>query len=493
MRRTAALKEREQLRMTGIYISEPLVLGGPDFMVSYLERLNAVTPEDVGRQIRTWLVDRPCLALLVEPLAEAAEGETGAPVAPGELPIERSELPGGVVLVSQTNPGGELMAVHLTVRGRAQLDQRYGQPGALNLVHRLLEYGISGCNETCLARRLRELGATIKVVDNPRFPMDNYYTNGRFSFVRVECPAASGPEILTLLAEMAQFSTFTKDNLEHEREIQVGLLERREQSASVQAKRLMAEGLYGDHPLALPAEGTVASVEAVSYDELRSLYRNAFLPENLIITVVSPYTHDELKDLLPKLPGAGRPSEGLPPLPETAAPARLTASVGSPMSAIRMGSIRAIDPADAAALELLVAVLSDRLQMDLRETRGLSYRVGAGISVYGDQAVFTASINPPTPRQAEGETALAESLRDFDAATVTQEELDTIRSARKGRLLMRRLDSISRAYYLAMAELDGDVFAYLSAITAYDDVTLDDLQRAAGFFSELPLVTVVVD
>ena len=163
------------------------------------------------------------------------------------------------------------------------------------------------------------------------------------------------------------------------------------------------------------------------------------------------------------------------------------------MSSIRVGAIRQIDPGDAAALEILVAILSDRMAMDLRETRGLSYRVGAGIAVHGDQAVFTAAINPPAARKDEGEAALSGFLRAFDASTIDQDELDTVRAARQGRLLMRRLDSISRAYYLAMAELDGNVFDYLTTITAYDTVELADLQRVAAFFSELPLVTAVVD
>jgi zinc protease len=491
MIRTQTLKQREQLRMTGIYMAEQLVLGGPDFAVSYLDRLDGVTPDEVERVLRTWFVDRPVLALLAEPRQEAEGAEAAAP---GELTIERSELPGGAVLVSQTSPASELMAIHLTVRGRAQLDERYGKPGALNLVHHLLETGISGCDEACLAARLRRLGALVKTVDDPRFPMDDYYTNGRFSFVRVECPAESAREVLDLLAEMAQFSTFTRDDLERERADQLELLRRRQDSAGEQARRLLARELYGDHPLAQPAEGTVESVQAVTYDELRSLYRRAFLPENLILSVVSPFSHEELKAMLPDLNGAsGRPAEGMPPLPVTTTPRRVTEEVGSPMSSIRVGTVREIDPDDTAALELLVAILSDRMAMDLRETRGLSYRVGAAIDVHGSQAVFTAVLNPPTPRLEEGEAALAGFLRGFDAATITQEELDTIRAARQGRLLMRRLDSISRAYYLAMAELDGDVFSYRSTIAAYDDVTLDDLQRVAAFFSELPLVTAVVN
>ncbi|MEZ4386375.1 MAG: pitrilysin family protein [Candidatus Krumholzibacteriia bacterium] len=488
--RTATLKQREQLRMTGIYIAEPLVLGGPDALLGHLDRIRAVTPESAAAALRTWLVDQPCLALLVEP--EAAD--TGiAPLDAARL--DRSVLPGGAVLVTQTDPYSELLAVHLTVRDRAGLDQRAGEPGALNLVHRLLTTGVAGCDAACLARRLGAIGAEIKLVDDPRFPMDDYYTTGRYSFLRLECPAEDAPEALALLVELVQYSTFTAEDLERERRDQERLLARRETSATARSQQLLREGLYGDHPLAQEPEGTTASVAAVGFDDLRSLYRRAFQPENLIIAVVSPLAHDEVARLLSGLPTAGGQPEALPPLPLTTAPLRLTASLGGSLGAVRVGAVRRVAAADEPALELLVDVLSDRLQMDLRETRGLGYSVGAAFELAAaDRGVFTAWVSPPRARLAEAEEALNGDLRAFDAASITQDELDKARSARQGRLLMRRLDSISRAYYLAMSELDtGGLDAYRHGLDAYDGVTLADLRRVASFFSELPLVTVVVD
>jgi len=211
--------------------------------------------------------------------------------------------------------------------------------------------------------------------------------------------------------------------------------------------------------------------------------------------VVSPLTHQAVADLLGDLPTSGGDRSAMDPAPLTTGPQRLTAALGGPMGAVRVGSIRQVRTADEPALELLVAVLSDRLQMDLRETRGLGYSVGAGLSVHGtDRAVFSAWVSPPRPRLAEAEQALADALRTFDAQSITQDELDKARSARQGRLLMRRLDSISRAFYLAMSELDSGGFQrYSDQIAAYDGVSLADLQRVSSFFSELSLVTVVVE
>jgi len=181
-------------------------------------------------------------------------------------------------------------------------------------------------------------------------------------------------------------------------------------------------------------------------------------------------------------------------VPVTEQELRLTETIGGQMASVRLGSLLHIDPDDAPALEMLVAVLSDRLGMDLRETRGLSYSVGAAISIHGRDAEFVAWLNPPTPRLVEGEAALTEAVRTFASGSVTQEELDVARSARRGRLMMRRLSSISQAYYLAMAELEGDVQSYLGGLDVYRDVTLADLVRVGSkYLTGLPLVTVVVD
>ncbi len=557
MEETEILLQREQLRHTGIYAAEPIVLGGVDFFVGYLAHLRAVEAAEVAAALQTYLIDTPCLAVLIEPAvglesagtvtpeiqlppgmkvppamleamrkagmstapasggkSAATDGEAaatgdrpeitvgaGAPDAglAGDmagydiLPIERTALSNGAVLVSQQNPASPLLAVHVTVRYRAVLDD--GHPGALNLVHRLLTAGIGGCDETCLARKLRQLGAVVKLVDNPDIPMDDYYTNGLFSFVRVEVAAANGPATIQLLTDLTQHASFSSEDFERERQEQIALLERRQGSARDRANQLLNETLYGAHPLARPVEGEVASLQELTYDDLRAIYRRAFAPQNLIFAVVSPYTHAELTALLEQsLPARGEPAEELPPLPPTEAAVRVTASLGGEMTAIRLGAIFELTPADAKAMEILVGILSDRMAMDLRETRGLSYSVGAAVASHTTEGVFTTWINPPHERAAEGEQALAQFVAAFDPTTITSGELDKIRNATVGRWMMRLLSSMSQAYYLAMAELSGDVTLYGQMLTGYDKLTLDDLQRVwQEYLVGLPLVTVVVD
>jgi predicted Zn-dependent peptidase len=434
---------------------------------------------------------------------QAGEGETAAPTrmekpqtsAPAPLKVDRSELANGAVLVSQTNPESPLMAIHLAVRGRAIIDRDHAEAGALDLVHRMLDEGYAGCDRSCLARQLRRLGAVVKAVDDGRIPMDNYYTNGRFSFIRIETSAENGADVLELLTKEIQHASFDDAAFNRVRDERVRELEKKTASARSTANRLLSEALYGDHPLVLPPEGNVASLQALDFNQARIVYRRAFSPENLIFSIVGPYSHDELKTSIETLlPGHGKPANGMPAIPLTGEPAQITETVGGELTAIRLGSIFALEGDDAAAVKLVTAILHDRMAMDLRETRGLSYSVGATVDVLAGVGEFTAWLKPPTERKDEGLAALKDFLTGFDPATITQEEMDKIRSARSGRMMMRRLSSMGQAYYLAMAELDHDLGSYLSALTSYDGLTLADLQDAwARYLQPLVMVEVVVD
>ena len=150
MSETATLLEREQLRMTGIYISEPVALGGADFFISYLERLREVTPEDVSRALTNRLVNAPCHAVLIEKeLGTEGEGQDlaaamglpeGMDIPPAMLQAMQAQGmgPGGQAEKPAENAGDELASVAPVVlkggaqraeqRRRARQPDQRGQP-----------------------------------------------------------------------------------------------------------------------------------------------------------------------------------------------------------------------------------------------------------------------------------------------------------------------------------------------------------------------------
>lgn len=490
MRETEILIDREQLRQLAIVSAEQIAQGGADFFLGFLDELAAVSAEDVTRVISAYLVDSPHLNLHVLPLDA---GDAGDEEADTGVEMTRSVLGNGLRLVTLRNPASRLYAAHLAILNRAAIDG--DTPGALNLVHHLLLHGSGGCDKACLDERLQNLGVVLKLVDDPRIPMDDYYTSGEFSFIRLETTAGNGAEALSILLDLIQHASFNSKAAAEEKQAQSMLLARNADSARTRAGALMAGAIYGDHPLARSPEGDAGTLEGIDYDVLRQIYRRAFVPSNLILTVVSPDDHAAIaRQVETQLSARGDMRLDIQAPPRTLEPARFTDTLGGRMGAIRMGSNFRIDAGDRTALDLLVAVLSNRQMMDLRETRGLSYSVGAAVSVNGEDASFSSWLNPPLSRLAEGEAALLESINGFSAASITQEELDKARSARQGRLMMRRLSSIAQAYYMFLCERENDPSGYLETYARMDAVTLADLSRVYdSYLAGLPYVTVVVD
>jgi len=84
------------------------------------------------------------------------------------------------------------------------------------------------------------------------------------------------------------------------------------------------------------------------------------------------------------------PTAPTPPPPVTEKMARHDESLGKPQSYLRMGAIIEVPESARAALAVAGLVLSDRLQMDLRETRGLAYSIGASLGTLGeDRGLFS--------------------------------------------------------------------------------------------------------
>ena len=193
-------------------------------------------------------------------------------------------------------------------------------------------------------RRLRDLGAVVKLVDDARIPMDDYYTDGRFSFIRIETTAESGMQVLDLLTEMIQHGAFDGVDLDRVRQERMVELEQEKTSARRAANDLLEEALFGDHPLVLAPEGTCQSLAGLDFNQLRQAYRRAFSPENLVFSIVGPLGHRELADRIEqRLAGRGKPTPGLPPLPVTGQARTLTATLGGDLAAIRLGSLFPVD------------------------------------------------------------------------------------------------------------------------------------------------------
>ena len=193
--------------------------------------------------------------------------------------------------------------------------------------------------------------------------------------------------------------------------------------------------------------------------------------------------------------GAASPHVNADELPTTLTTESLreTASLEGPQAYIRMGRTVGIDGADQWPLEVAVMIASDRMQQDLRETRGWAYSLGISANVTESDATITASMGTRPPMADQAEAAMREWM-DAGRMDVTDDEIAAAVNSNLGRMRMRRVTSIGRAFNLGY-----DWFSQES-LTADNDrsvglrsVTVEDVARVSEkYFVDGPTVTVVV-
>jgi zinc protease len=422
------------------------------------------------------------------------------------LPARSAEvvvLDNGLTLSVHTEPGAAVFGAHLIARNRSDLEPSE-RPGLADLVHHLLLRGSLARDAGGIDDELRGRGVNIKLYDNPNFPFDDYRTVPAYSFIMLETRAERAVEALRLLAEIIQTPRFDEVEIRNASAELQDIARRKTESSSAVSRRLFHTLLAADHPLSRPVAGTVDSLDGVTRTEVLEMWSRLFAPQNLILTIRGSGNKDAVVRRASEIFGGAGPgggwSEGASTATAKLAPTKLVAppsvteaskrgedALNKRQSYLRMGAVIETDLDDSAALAALNLVLSDRLQMDLREQQGLAYSIGSGLSPLGaGRQLLSVSMGtaPDNLEKAEGEIRrVAAALGD---EKVPQDELDRIVAARKGRILMRRLPRQNQAYYDGLTLLYGRPSGgELESLEALSSVTPDEILAVAKRYLDL--------
>ena len=136
---------------------------------------------------------------------------------------------------------------------------------------------------------------------------------------------------------------------------------------------------------------------------------------------------------------------------------------------------------DRAALATASLVLSDRLQMDLRETQGLAYSIGASLATLGeDRGLLSVAMGTAPDNVEKAEAEIRRVASELRAGPIESDEIQRVVAARVGRILMRRLPTQNQAMYdglqLFYGRPTGGNLEFLEAIST---VTPEQVADAA--------------
>jgi zinc protease len=439
--KTDFLKNVEKPHMFGIYNAHIFAIEGIEAVLAhYSNEGYDLAAEEIGRFS---IKKKPLVNIQYPTEKEGAKEEMHSIV-----PEVFSPKGSGPILIAEQNPNSNLLAIHFLLKYKAPYETYFGKDAA-KILHDCLDQRLNSTGNQKLSNKF---GLTYKVNDNPFIPMDNIYLHPDFSYIRVE----------GLSDDIRGVIDYLKDPLTN-----FSPTEEEYQKAIAKTKRpMMGMGsgksitLFNEtyKKLIYEEEKYAENPEAITYDRLITFAKTYFHPSNMIISVVSPASPENIFELFHwevKAPEDSYVKDKTPytrALKPVMAPIREELEPGGERSFLFWGFVQTIEATDKAALKVLGLLLSDHIIFDVREKQGRAYRMRAGIDMIGDHALFyinlgtrPANIDPLLPQiPVFFDQTVIDSFKQFD--------LDKSLNMYLGRMMFRRLSSINKAYYLGHSQ-----------------------------------------
>ncbi|MHA2620415.1 MAG: M16 family metallopeptidase [bacterium JZ-2024 1] len=485
------LYTNESLTYRAMSLANDLGIGrDTDAIASVRDALEATTPERIRSVARRYFTPFRMRGMLVLPDQDSTE-------LPEEIvwrrpagEIRELGLRGGGTLIIRRSPGARVFSAHLLTRTRLGVPAS-AKPGVAELTFRML---FGGQSKTTL----EDIGARVKVTDDPGIPFDDYYYSRHYGYVRFEAPMEHAGKALDLFLRGIFSPALSESALQDAKKEFSRTLATIRSRGSFLASNALYQALFGNSLIAVPFPGEPESLLTVTLTDILQYYAQAFQPHNVIISVV---TNQSVEETIAKVERAMTGSSGeefpqYPPMVESVRSGSLVyASTQSPTSTIYFAyPLPGYSEKEYARWQASSLVLSDIVQEELREKRGLAYSVGAGIE-WGPAfsllriSLTTSSENTITAVKAVQEVLSGLGRRHIpDDATLTK-----VVNEYWGRHLRYHQSAINQAYFLGFAKyLTGNAEWDLSHIQLLREVSGDEVAQTLSALKDPALWTVVV-
>lgn len=397
--------------------------GEPDSFKRDLDRYRNATPESVKKWVGHIL--RPDARVIVRCLPEEPGREPNASardqrpndLSPGQFTPPAPEsfsLTSGLPVLYWNQPGVPLVSVQLLMPGAATAAAPE-QAGLAFLTARLLGEGAGDRDAVQFADSMQSLGAVFRSsADRETFDVGLTVLTRNFD------------QALGLMADAVRRPRLAETDFDRVKRLHLQQLEQDLSDPMVYSQRVMTRLLFGpDHPYAASPEGSIATVQSITSDDVRRLYARVYSPHanGATLLLSGDIPRDQVRAALERAFG----DWSFPAAPVTLQPVGpVPASDGLRVYVIDRPDavqtvIRFATPAPAAgsASRAMLRVLNtlfggsftSRLNHNIREEHGYAYGAGSRFVLMPAAGYFVASSSVKSDVTG---AALGEFMREFN-------------------------------------------------------------------------------
>ena len=452
-----------------------VVVGDLDYSRSYFERLRTVTPAELKRVARAYLVPSRLTGVSLNPTAARAAAEAASAVAAPVPDFEEYTLPNGARLLLQ--PNRQLPNLHLRfVMQGGPLFEAPGRRGTTALLATLLTKDTRRRTSAQVAQFIEEVGGSF-------YPFSGNNSLG----VAVEVLPPDLARALSVLEDAVCAPAFRAATFRQERDTQVASLQQDADDVVTLARKRLRERFFGSHPLAYDAQGHEAAVRDLTTDDLVALHRKLCVGPNVVLAVAGDFDPRKLRPklsaLLAKIPRGQAPAHaavfsGPAEVGDFVEPQpREQAVVGQAFPGTR---VNAADFFVGEVADELFSGMASRLFERVREEKGLAYFVRSGRVVGLDAGMFYFFAGTQPGREAEVLAEIDAEIARVQGGGVEPAELGRCQARLKAARRQGMQTNGSRAMQAALNVLQGlPVNDWKHYDARIDAVTIGDLARFA--------------
>ena len=425
-----------------------VVVGDINYTRTYFARLFALTPADLRRVMRTYLVPEKLTVVSSNPAGAVAAPALRSLGEAGSLDFSELTLPNGARLLLQ--PNRQLPNLHLRLAfAGGPLFEPAERRGVTSLLATLLTMDTTKRSAEQVALAIEEVGGSFS----------DFSGNNSFGLAAEVLPGDAGLA-LELMADAVLRPAFQPARLEIERASALAALKEGLDDVVTVGRKKMREKFFGPHPFAIESGGDEAGLKAIAVADLRALHGRLLVSGNAVLAVAGDF---DPRKLGPKLKSF---LALLPQGPAATATAPRPAAVGDftetqprqqaiVFQAFPGPGLHAKDYEVSEVMDELFSGMSSHLFERVREQKSLAYFVRSSRIVGLETGMFYFFAGTSPERHGEVIAELDLEVARVQSGGVGAEELRRCQTRLKAGKRMGMQTNSARAMQAALNAIYG--------------------------------------
>lgn len=391
-----------------------------DFTRDYIHQLSQVSPDDLQRVARTYLVPSALTLTSLDP-EDSEENADTTTSAPPRGAMQSRVLDNGLTLITQKDT--RLPTVSITVATLTGLPTESTENSGINsLLAKLMTKGTQTRSAEQIATTMDTMGASFSIS-----------CGNNTTLTSASCLQPDIEDTLTIIADLIQNPTLPQDALERERDAMISALQEQAEDPMSVAFRHLRPSLFGQNGYGLNSAGTEKSLIALRRDDLTAHHQKYFTAKNSVMAVFGDIDPDAIAELVQQsfadLP-EGERTQTTPQ--EIVDPTNHELHLDKQQAVLTVGFIGAsASDDDNYALELINDYCTDMagpLFTKIREDLGLAYYVSATQFHGVNTGMFAFYLGTSPDQLHTAQTVLLDEIHTIAENGIPEDNLESVKT-----------------------------------------------------------------